>query len=72
MDAPLAAPGPAPLDPVVRPLSVADNIRSAYHTLYARVRSACRIQLGDAARLGEIRRQALELLQTAEPVSTAV
>lgn len=57
-------------DPVVNHLPPVDNIRLAYYALEGRVTTALRTQLGDAARLGNIRAQALSLLQNAQPVCT--
>lgn len=55
-------------DPVVNHLLPVDNIRAAYHLLEERVVTALRTQLGDAARLANVRSQALSLLQTSQPV----
>lgn len=46
-----------------------NNFRVAYQVLDDRVRGALHTQLGDAARLGEQRDQALGFLQAAEQVS---
>ncbi|KIP01072.1 hypothetical protein PHLGIDRAFT_80996, partial [Phlebiopsis gigantea 11061_1 CR5-6] len=54
-------------DPVVNHLLPVDNIRAAYHLLEERVVTALRTQLGDAARLANVRSQALSLLQTSQP-----
>ena len=45
-----------------------DNIRAAYSLLEHRVFQAVQTQVGDAARLGEVRQEVLSLLQAAEPV----
>lgn len=59
-------------DPVVHALSPEDNLRAAFHTLHHRVIRALQTQIGDAARLGETRNQALQLLQAVQPVSNSI
>ena len=45
-----------------------DNLRAAYSELLTRVQTALRTQIGDAARLGLVRAEALQLAAAAEQV----
>ena len=59
-------------DPTVHHLTQAENIRAAYHNLHRTAIRSLLTQVGDAARLGEVRGQAVAFLQAAEQVCNSI